>query len=130
MTKFTEAEVHATTDDLYEWLTRYVNVEGSAELRRTTYPILEEAYRQFRRMWEGVREDPDPEAALTAWKAATAPPNTTRITHHLFNDSLQRRLGSPAAEKPNMVNALSMDFFVNLTLDQLLEYERVSRKIK
>jgi hypothetical protein len=125
MTTLTYDEAIKTTSTLYEWLTKYVDHEHNAEIRRVTYPILEEAYRVFHLMWEGATRDL--ETAEIAWIAVFVLSGTTRVARAL------ELAVTPARSKIGLddkvpITAAMPDYFVNLTLDQLLEYEREARE--
>jgi hypothetical protein len=131
MTALTEAEARATTDALYEWIARYVTMENNTEGEKLTRGSLEEAYREFHRMWVGVTTDMD-EAGATIGPAS---PATSSFASAWYAAGMATTTaGALVWSRANeimmwwMARGSVPDYFVNLTLDQLLEFERAGRK--
>jgi hypothetical protein len=143
MTILTEAEARATTDALYEWIARYVTMENNTEGAKVTRGSLEEAYREFHLMWEVVEKEfvdarrsrpHDPERVLAANESAVIAMNAATVDVFAGATDTAAAL-IYAAAWPDRATATSTptgntasDFYVSLTLDQLLEYERIARK--
>ena len=120
MTILTEAEARATTDALYEWIARYVTMENNTEGAKVT---------------RGSRSRPhDPERVLAANESAVIAMNAATVDVFAGATDTAAAL-IYAAAWPDRATATSTptgntasDFYVSLTLDQLLEYERIARK--